>query len=76
MNVTGATTDLGTEFIVHTVSDNQTSQSVTGTVWQSLLQLQLPTQPEIDILSVLGNQVSFVVGADGYLILSKVFQSR
>ena len=26
--------------------------------------------------SVLGNQVSFVVGANGYLILSKVYQRK
>ena len=68
MNVTGATTDLGTEFIVHTVGNNATSQiRISGTdVAVASATAATYTAGDRYTFSVLGNQVSFVVGADGY----------
>ena len=68
VNVTGATTDLGTEFIVHTVGNNATSQiRISGTdVAVASATAATYTAGDRYTFSVLGNQVSFVVGADGY----------
>ena len=68
VNVTGATTDAGTEFIVHTLGNNATSQiRISGAdVAVGSATAATYTAGDRYTFSVLGEQVSFVVGADGY----------
>ena len=68
VNVTGATTNAGTEFIVHTLGNNTTSQiRISGTdVAVGSATAATYTAGDRYTFSVLGEQVSFVVGADGY----------
>ena len=68
VNVTDATVDTGTQFIIHTIGDDATSKiRISGTdVAVASATSATYTAGDSYTFSVLGNQVSFVVGADGY----------
>ncbi|MEC7029340.1 MAG: hypothetical protein VXW91_06660, partial [Pseudomonadota bacterium] len=68
VNVTGATVGSGTQFIVHTPGDDATSKiRISGTdVAVGNATAATYTTGDAYTFSVLGEEVSFVVGADGF----------